>query len=68
LGIHYLNVHCGIIHTDLKPENVMICLDKDELKEIYDEGMIKKNKEMANNIEAIRKRVKELNGEKYERK
>lgn len=46
----------------------MICLDKDELKEIYDEGMIKKNKEMANNIEAIRKRVKELNGEKYERK
>ena len=36
LGIHYLNIHCGIIHTDLKPENVMICLDKDELKEIYD--------------------------------
>lgn len=43
----------------------MICLDKDELKEIYDEGLIKKNKEIATNIEAIRKKVKNLNGEEY---
>lgn len=27
LGLHYLHRYCGIIHTDLKPENVMICLD-----------------------------------------
>ncbi len=54
LGIHYLNKHCGIIHTDLIPENVKICLDKEDLKEIYDEGMIKKNKEMAGNISSIK--------------
>lgn len=27
LGLHYLHKYCGIIHTDLKPENVMICLN-----------------------------------------
>lgn len=38
LGLHYLHKYCGIIHTDLKPENVMICLDQQELKQIYDQG------------------------------
>ncbi len=36
----------------------MICLDKEDLKEIYDEGMIKKNKEMAGNISSIKSQVK----------
>ena len=27
LGLHYLHTYCGIIHTDLKPENAMNCLD-----------------------------------------
>lgn len=26
IGLHYLHDYCGIIHTDLKPENVMMCL------------------------------------------
>ena len=29
---------CHIIHTDLKPENVLVCLTKDELREIQETG------------------------------
>ncbi len=27
LGLDYMHSDCGIIHTDLKPENVLICID-----------------------------------------
>ncbi|KAI9590871.1 kinase-like domain-containing protein [Syncephalis fuscata] len=27
LGLDYLHRECGIIHTDLKPENVLVCVD-----------------------------------------
>ncbi|WFD29130.1 non-specific serine/threonine protein kinase [Malassezia sp. CBS 17886] len=27
LGLDYMHQSCGIIHTDLKPENVLICID-----------------------------------------
>lgn len=40
LGLHYLHKYCGIIHTDLKPENVMICLNQHELNEIFDKGQL----------------------------
>lgn len=30
LGLDYMHRHCGMIHTDLKPENVLICIDNVE--------------------------------------
>ncbi|KAM3617649.1 uncharacterized protein V6R79_009258 [Siganus canaliculatus] len=27
-GLDYLHTHCKIIHTDIKPENILLCLDE----------------------------------------
>lgn len=40
IGLDYLNWICKLIHTDLKPENVVIALSKEELKEIYGNGCL----------------------------
>ncbi|KAM9752692.1 SRSF protein kinase 3 isoform 2-T2 [Menidia menidia] len=31
-GLDYLHTKCKIIHTDIKPENILICLDEQSLK------------------------------------
>lgn len=33
-GLDFLHRRCGVIHTDLKPENVMLCLSDEEVKEL----------------------------------
>ena len=40
IGLDYLHRKCRIIHTDLKPENVIVALRKEELQEIVDKGCI----------------------------
>ena len=40
IGLDYLHRMCRIIHTDLKPENVIVSLTKKELQEIMDRGQI----------------------------
>lgn len=30
IGLDYLHRMCGVIHTHLKPENILICLTKQE--------------------------------------
>lgn len=40
IGLDYLHRYCRIIHTDLKPENVIVSLTKEELQEIVDRGQI----------------------------
>lgn len=31
IGLDYLHRFCGVIHTDLKPENVLLCLTESEI-------------------------------------
>jgi len=58
IGLDFLHRMCHIIHTDLKPENVLVCLTKDELREIQTNGHLniqktdkkKKNKINNNNL------------------
>merc|ERR1712141_843035 len=33
-GLHYLRTKCKIIHTDIKPENVLICVDEAHIRKI----------------------------------
>ena len=40
IGLDYLHRMCRIIHTDLKPENVIVSLTKAELQEIQRRGQI----------------------------
>lgn len=40
MGLDYLHRICKIIHTDLKPENVIICLTREELEEINKKGTL----------------------------
>lgn len=46
VGLDYLHRKCNVIHTDLKPENVVVNLTQNELKEINNNGVLstKKNK------------------------
>lgn len=40
IGLDYLHRICKIIHTDLKPENVIVSLTKLELEEIIKRGQL----------------------------
>ena len=52
IGLDFLHRICNIIHTDMKPENILICLTKEELKLIHETGAYnvgdKKNKNKKN--------------------
>lgn len=40
MGLDFLNRICRVIHTDLKPENVLLCLTGQEIKQIVEEGQL----------------------------
>lgn len=63
IGLHYLHKYCGIIHTDLKPENVMVCLSNEELQEIFESGQLKLKSKIDRRLKVIRKRIRMIRGE-----
>ena len=46
---------CDTIHTDLKPENVMLCLSTEEIKDIVENGQITKNQLFAERTEIFQR-------------
>lgn len=40
IGLDYMHRMCQMIHTDFKPENVVICLRDDEIEEIHKTGQL----------------------------
>ena len=38
LGLDYLHSKCGIIHTDIKPENILLCVSSDYVKKLAADG------------------------------
>lgn len=51
-GLKVLHDDCGIIHTDLKPENVLLCLSSSERKSII-ENSSKSISDISDSIEGI---------------
>ena len=43
IGLDFLHRICHIIHTDMKPENILICLTNEELKLIQETGTYNSN-------------------------
>jgi serine/threonine-protein kinase SRPK3 len=57
IGLDYMHRMCHIIHTDFKPENVVICLRDDEIKEIKKTGQLTTTK-MGKNEEIKKMNMK----------
>ena len=34
LGVDYLHRQCGIIHTDIKPENILLCVTEEYVRKL----------------------------------
>lgn len=56
IGLDFLHRMCGLIHTDIKPENVLVCLTQDEIKDIYDKGMLSRGKLYDERIKTYQKK------------
>ena len=62
VGLDYLHRIWNLIHTDLKPENVVIYLTKEELSKIKGEGMLKSSKMNEDNAKLVKKLIAWANG------
>jgi len=58
LGLDYLHNICNIIHTDLKPENVLLCLSKKEVDDIIEHGQLSGTKKHEDKIAEYEKKYK----------
>ena len=54
IGLDYLHRFCGVIHTDLKPENIWICLTKKQIDEINETGKYEQSIFISNKSEKIK--------------
>ena len=39
LGLNYLHTKCKIIHTDIKPENILVCISQDEIQKLASDAV-----------------------------
>lgn len=58
IGLDYMHRMCKIIHTDFKPENVVICLSDEQVKEIAENGLLTTSKM---NNQNVKKNIKGFN-------
>lgn len=55
IGLDFLHRICKVIHTDLKPENVLLCLTEDEIKQIVEKGQLTNNEIYLKRLNLYRK-------------
>ena len=72
IGLDYLHRICGVIHTDLKPENVIVQLTQAQVKELFCKGRIDTREPLAivvkQNIANICKEIDEKKQKKIDKK
>ncbi|CAD8103906.1 unnamed protein product [Paramecium sonneborni] len=51
IGLEFLHEQCGVIHTDLKPENVLLQLSQEEIKDIIENGQLTSNQIFKDRLE-----------------
>lgn len=66
IGLDFLNRICKIIHTDLKPENVLLCLTDDEIKKIVEDGQLNNRDVFMARLKFYRQNFGFGNGEEEE--
>ncbi|CAH2312848.1 SRSF kinase 1-like isoform X1 [Pelobates cultripes] len=49
-GLNFLHKKCRIIHTDIKPENILVCVNTDNLQQYMEEAVVW-NQNRLDNIE-----------------
>ncbi|BES90075.1 Hypothetical protein NTJ_02882 [Nesidiocoris tenuis] len=59
-GLSYLHCKCRIIHTDIKPENILLCVDDDYMIDMASDAIKGHgiNSQLLNYIETVRKHKK----------
>ncbi|EAS00244.2 kinase domain protein (macronuclear) [Tetrahymena thermophila SB210] len=55
IGLDFLHRYCGVIHTDLKPENVLLCLTQEEIRQIVEKGQLENSKKFQERIKFYQK-------------
>lgn len=55
IGLDFLHRICKVIHTDLKPENVLLCLTEDEIGQIVEKGQLVNNEIYLKRLNLYRK-------------
>jgi len=50
MGLDFLNRICRVIHTDLKPENVLLCLTEEELRKIVEDEQLASSGDYAERL------------------
>ena len=56
MGLDFLNRICRVIHTDLKPENVLLCLTEEEIGQIVDSGQLASKELFRDRLQLYRKK------------
>ncbi|KAM5148040.1 SRSF protein kinase 3-like [Mantella aurantiaca] len=51
-GLSFLHMKCRIIHTDIKPENILVCVNEDNLQRYMEEAAIWNQNRISEGVDA----------------